>query len=100
MVAKAVFSATGCCPTRWASQRIGRLTKAGLPSAAAASIWLKARVNMTGWYCRIASSSHRAPRASCSRRRASGAAPVRRGEGAVVARRAGTALGNGCLTHG
>ena len=28
----------------------GRLTRAGLPCAAPASIWPKARVNMTGWY--------------------------------------------------
>ena len=73
MVANAVLIATGCCPRSWAFQRIGRLTKAGFPCAAAASIWLNALVNMTGWNCRIASSSHRAPRASCSRRRASGA---------------------------
>ncbi len=57
----------------------GRRRRLGCPGAAAASIWLKARVNMTGWYCRIASSSHRAPRASCSRRRASGAGRLRAG---------------------
>ena len=74
IVAKAALSPAGCCPTRRASQMTGSLTKAGLPGAAAASIWLNALVNMTGWYCRIASSSHRAPRASCRRRRASGAA--------------------------
>src|SRR5450759_971798 len=71
-VAKLVFSAAPWCSTSLAAQVMGLAITAGLPGAVAASIWPNARVNMKDWYCRMASSSHRAPRHNCSVRLVSG----------------------------
>src|ERR1022692_1354848 len=72
-VANAEFIATACCSMRRADQMIGSATTAGLPAAEAASVRANSLVNMNDWYCSTASSSQLTPRASCSRRRASGA---------------------------
>ena len=70
MVANPAFHAATSWVISRSAHMAGVRTMAGFPSAADSSTWVtNPRLNMYGWYCRAASSSHTSPSAICRPRR-------------------------------